>query len=111
MSLNPFRQLAMTHAANVELEKRVSGQQVFIDWLCVRVNQLEKERAILFREVTQLPIPVPELVNNPLRTSADRIAAAQQNAQVSPDPFQDMGDAAAKKAGITFDDEGVAVYQ
>jgi len=110
MSWNPFRQLAMTHAANVELEKRVSGQQVFIDWLCVRVNQLEKERAILFREVTQLPIPVPEIVTNPIRTSADHIAA-QQAAQVSPDPFQDMGDEAAKRAGIKFDNEGVVVYQ
>ncbi len=49
-----------------------------VEFLMLRVNQLEKERAILFREVTSLPIPVPEIVyGNPLKTSADKILAKQ----------------------------------
>lgn len=45
--------------------------QAQLQW--VRILQLEKERAILFREVTHLPIPVPEITNLPVQSSADHI--------------------------------------
>lgn len=43
-----------------------------------RIAQLEKERAILFREVTHLPIPVPEIINTPVPSSADHILDANR---------------------------------
>lgn len=45
--------------------------QARMQW--VRLIQLEKERAILFRQVTDLPIPVPEILDQPVQTSADHI--------------------------------------
>ena len=66
-------ELAGERAKREIMSQTCASQQTQIEWLYLRVNQLEKERAILFREVTQLPIPVPEIVANPLRTSADKL--------------------------------------
>ncbi len=65
---------AALQARNDELNRRVAAQDVTIGLQWVRITQLEKERAILFRQVTHLPIPVPEIVQSPVRTSADHIA-------------------------------------
>lgn len=105
MSWNPFRDLVEERARREELDKRCESLQTTQAWLFIRVNQLEKERAILFREVTHLPIPVPEIIANPVRTSADHVGLG-----ASPDPLSDMGDAEAKRLGIEFDDEGVPFH-
>jgi len=58
------RELLTTENAGLKMQAK-------LQW--VRIAQLEKERAILFREVTHLPIPVPEISNLPVPTSADHI--------------------------------------
>lgn len=65
--------LASERGKRETLSLEVARLATQADWLYVRINQLEKERAILFREVTSLPIPVPEIVTNPVPTSADHI--------------------------------------
>ena len=65
--------LATERAKREVLSVATASLQTQVDWLYLRVNQLEKERAILFRQVTHLPIPVPEIVANPIQTSADHI--------------------------------------
>ncbi len=71
-------ELAAERAANVERAHALDFAYAQVEFLTLRVNQLEKERAILFKEVTQLPIPVPEIVyGNPVKTSADRILDKQ----------------------------------
>lgn len=71
-------ELAAERATTLERAHALDFAQAQVEFLMLRVNQLEKERAILFREVTHLPIPVPELVSgNPVRTSADKILDKQ----------------------------------
>ena len=66
-------ELAAERAKREVLSHANASLQTQVEWLYLRINQLEKERAILFREVTQLPLPVPEIVANPIPTSADHI--------------------------------------
>lgn len=72
-------ELAAERAANGERAHALDFAYAQVEFLALRVNQLEKERAILFKEVTHLPIPVPELVyGNPVKTSADRLLERQE---------------------------------
>jgi len=71
-------ELAAERAVNAERAHALAFATAQNEFLMLRVNQLEKERAILFKEVTSLPIPVPEIVyGNPVKTSTDRILAKQ----------------------------------
>jgi hypothetical protein len=71
-------ELAAERATNAERAHALDFAQAQVEFLMLRVNQLEKERAILFKEVTSLPIPVPEIVSgNPIATSADRLLKKQ----------------------------------
>jgi len=71
-------ELAAERATNAERAHALDFAQAHVEFLMLRVNQLEKERAILFREVTHLPIPVPEMVyGNPVKTSTDAILKKQ----------------------------------
>ena len=96
-----LQELAAVRAKYEILEREHAGQQTTLTWQILRINQLEKERAILFGRVTNLPIPVPELVQNAIPSSIPLASDAL---------FEDMGDAAAKRAGIDHDDEGVVRY-
>ncbi len=69
--------LIAERAEHQATQRALASAETLVEWLKLRVNQLEKERAILFREVTQLPIPVPEIVATPLPTSADHILNKQ----------------------------------
>lgn len=71
--LHVREELATERAKREVLSQTCASQNTTIEWLYVRVNQLEKERAILLHEVTQLPIPVPEIVANTVKTSVDRL--------------------------------------
>jgi hypothetical protein len=71
-------ELAAAQAINAERAHALDFAQAQVEFLMLRVNQLEKERAILFKEVTSLPIPVPEMVyGNPVKTSTDKILERQ----------------------------------
>lgn len=65
--------LAVERARRELLSLSEARLQTQVEWFIHKINQLEKERAILFRQVTHLPIPVPEIVANPVQTSADHI--------------------------------------
>lgn len=53
--------LATERARREELSRRVDSQQTTIAFLCARVNQLETERALLLRQLTNIDLPVPTL--------------------------------------------------
>lgn len=52
-------ELATERGRREELSRRCDVQQTMIEFLVSRVNQLEKERAVTFRQLTNLDIPVP----------------------------------------------------
>lgn len=77
-------------------------QQAF---LVAQIQQLARERVILLRQLTKLEIPMPELgqVERPA-VSADDLQRA-----LSSSLFEDMGDADAKRAGLTWTEDGRVV--
>ena len=85
--------LAAQRARREELTRRVESQQTIITFLCQRVNQLEAERALLFRQLTNIDLPVPRL---------DITATAAHAARHSDDPHAVLDSVAA--LGI-FDDD------
>ncbi len=52
-------ELATERGRREELSRRCDIQQTTIEFLISRVNQLEKERALTFRQLTNIEIPVP----------------------------------------------------
>ncbi len=74
-------------------------------FLIARINQLEKERAIMVRHITKLEIPVPELT-----AVAATPAHADILAALGGSMFDDMGDDAARREGVTWDAAGAVQY-
>lgn len=87
--------------ANV-LANRIIAQDVTLDWLKVRLTQLEYERAQLINNYMGVKIPVPELVKeeqtHPMITAEQVLGATID--------FSDIGDEAAKTQGLDWDGEG-----
>jgi len=89
---------------NGGLRAQLASAQTTVDWLRTRVNQLEKERAVLLREVTHLNIPIPEIA-----PAGPAMSAAVPPSLQMPN-FEDMGDDAAGRLGITHNDAGELEY-
>jgi hypothetical protein len=75
-------------------------------FLIARINQLEKERAIMLRHITKLEIPVPELT----AVAAPPLGQRDILAAMGSSMFDDMGDAAAKREGVSWDHSGAVQY-
>lgn len=86
------------------LESQIVAQRATMDWMVLRLTQLETERAQLIYKYMGVKITVPEMSVEPQdKTTVD----AMLN-----DPgslFKDMGDDAARKAGIDWNEEGEVV--
>lgn len=82
---------------------RLAHQETTIDWLRNRINALEKERAILLKEVTHLSFPTPEIA------TGNRMSVALPTGLQLPS-FEDVGDDGAKALGIDHDKNGELVY-
>lgn len=78
------------------------GLQVTLDWLRVRVTQMEKERAAMIFANYGVKVPVPEIAKAP-----DPFAEHPFNETFS---FAGLSDAEADAQGITHDHEGGIVY-
>lgn len=85
------------------LDKQNGILQTHLDWLRVRVNQLEQERAQLYYRVADIKLSTPVI---------ESIAPSPR--QGSPfhemPSFEDMGDDEAKKQGVAHDTAGNLVY-
>ena len=81
--------LAAVRAERDTLKIQLATSTNHFDWLRIRINTLEAERAQLIEKAYGIRIPVPEIVRpnvNPLELNADL--------------FNDIGDDAAKKLGL-----------
>lgn len=84
--------------------QRCAAQQTTNEWLMMRLTQLEHERAVLIQNYMGVKVPVPEI-----GTAAETVDVDQ----ILRDPgalFQDIGDDAAKDAGMDWDNEGKVTY-
>ena len=84
------------------LANRLIAQDATIDWLKVRLTQLEYERATLINNYMGVKIPVPELIKDS-EIHPQVTAEAILNATLD---FGDIGDDAAKAQGLDWDAEG-----
>lgn len=80
------------------------GLQVTLDWLRVRVTQIEKERAIMIERFMGVKIPVPEIMPAPDPFESHPL----NNMGIS---FEGMSDAEAEKQGVGYDGEGHVTYK
>jgi hypothetical protein len=76
-------------------------------FLIARINQLEKERAIMLRQITKLDIPVPELA----AIAATPVNQTDILAAMGSSMFEDMGDDEARRQGVKWDAVGAVDYQ
>jgi hypothetical protein len=96
--------VADAQGAASALKNELDKRDVTIDWLRTRVNQLEKERALLMRERTGLNIPIPEIA------PAQQVTGSRMSGIMAIDDlFEDIGDAEARKQGILHDENGELV--
>ena len=77
--------------------------QVNLDWLRVRVNQLEHERAQLLFNFTGVKVAVPEVVQQ----KVSEIHGTPLNEAL----FADMGDDEAAKQGVDWAEDGSLLYK
>lgn len=106
---------ARAHATERDIWKRAaSAHEDTIAFLCARVNHLERTNGALFKSVTDIDVPVPEMRSQaspaPDAESARKMMDALKSGGGSGSIFEDMGDDAAKKAGIGWDGDGTVVY-
>lgn len=118
MSRRIYEQL-LIDVATLTAEHRLYAEQNKVlqttqDWLRARVNQLERERAELFKHVTGLRIPVPEIhptvVGGLPVTRADLEAQMKRNLNEMPS-FEDPGDDEAARLGISHREDGTLHYE
>lgn len=57
--LRMLENLATERGRREELTRRADVQQTTITFLCARINQLETERVLLLRQITNIDLPVP----------------------------------------------------
>lgn len=94
-------QLAQKHGENVVLNQNYTALMTTLDWLRVRVTQLEMERAQLLWNYTGVKILTPGITRND-PNHPDTMAQTPS--------FNDVGDADAAKLGISWNDDGTLVY-
>lgn len=90
----------------VVLAEQAATHKTQTAFLIARINQLEKERAIMVRHITKLDIPIPELVA--VQTPA--ISEAVIRDAMGSAMFEDMGDDEARKQGLGWNESGAVEY-
>lgn len=95
-----MKQALEANGAAQALERQVSTQKTHLDWMVLRLTQLEHERASLIHRYMGVQITVPDV---------------QLDVPVTPVPvssmsdipsFEDIGDEEAKKQGLDWDEHG-----
>lgn len=91
--------VASNTTSNLRAQK--AKDDLSIDWLRHRVNALEKQNAVLLQKATGVAMPVPEIVS----TRPGSLSVPPADFDHMPD-FEDVGDEAAKRLGISHDEHG-----
>lgn len=91
----------MKLAAELDAQRAlVASQKSTLDWLMLRMTQLEAERAKLLWKYMGVQVPVPELSHEP------EPGSSVDNPMNALPSFADMGEDQALKDGYGWDDQG-----
>lgn len=71
-----------------------------MDWMRVRVNQLEAERAAFLFDKAGIKIPVPEIQYDAHTRDYNELPS-----------FEDIGDQEARRLGIKYGPDGTIIYE
>lgn len=98
------------------LQREAVEYKTLAEWFRLRVNQLERERALLLQRALQLPIEAPELLREePARPLAPPTTHDLVHGNGLPHlagvDFEDVGDDLAASLGIHHDSEGRIRYR
>ena len=89
-------------AARIQADQNIA-QRATIEWLCTRLTQVERERALLIQNYMGIAVEVPDIrpaptVEVPLPATLERFQGAGM--------FDDVGDKAARELGIDWGPDG-----
>lgn len=89
------------NGAKEALERQVATQKTTMDWMVMRLTQLEHERASLIYRYMDIKITVPEV-------SLDAPVTPENPPSSMSDlpSFNDVGDEEAKRLGLDWDENG-----
>lgn len=94
------------------LMKRLGELEATAEWTRVRLNQCERERAMLLQRALALPIEAPELIRDdprPLPPPGPVNGTGLPN--LAGVDFDDLGDDLAQSIGVFHDEEGRIRYR
>lgn len=114
------REIAVLQSENAVLKHQLSIAQNNFEWSRVRLNSVEQERAVLIDRVLGVTFPVPVMTREAgpadTRTMVEKEAEDASSALLKGlgmplDMFDDVGDDAAKAAGLVHEDDGTVVMK
>lgn len=94
---------ARAEGASHTLAHRIVSQDATIDWMKVRLTQLEYERAQLINNYMGIKLPVLDIAREVVSEKSQLTAEQVLNQTIS---FDDIGDDAARASGLDWDGEG-----
>lgn len=90
----------------VSLVEQVAAQKATVEWLMLRLSQVEHERAILTETFLGIKLPVPVVKHAPMPQNT----ITAEDLLNSMPSFEDVGDEEAAKQGIGWDEHGRVNY-
>jgi len=99
-------EMAVALAQAATLDKQNGMLQTHLDWLRLRVNQLEQERAQLYFRVADIKISTPVIEQVAPMSKQPRVGSPFHEMP----SFEDMGDDEAREQGVGHDSAGNLVF-
>lgn len=94
--------LGRAQGALSDKNAQIAAMQTTLDWLTVRVTQLEKERARLLYNYMGIKVETPEIIKKSERQAEEDV----RNMLHSVPHFADMGDEEARRQNVTWNPDG-----
>ena len=93
-------------AKNATLERHNTALEASLEWMRLRISQIEHERALLLYKFMDIKLDVPEIARKPVAPSPETAEALHATLD-----FNDVGDDMATKLGIGWNADGSIRYQ
>lgn len=106
-------ELAVERATREQLERHVATQAGQLAFVCARLTQVDVERAMYIRKLTDIEVPVPSIrpTSPSTHTAGPPASAADMLSTLGAAAFEDMGEDEAARQGVGWDKDGSVVYR
>lgn len=94
------------------LERQVIAQNTTLDWMRIRLTQLEHERAVLIQNYMGISITTPVFEKAPVKSTGVGQGRSEWDSPLNAVPsFEDIGDEEAARLGIEHNGDGTVRYK